>query len=424
MVNVEKLENSQVLLTVEISGEDWTSALDRAFKTVVKDVKEDGFRQGKMPKPMFLKKYGVESLYPEAIEEALQVKYPTIIEESGITPVAQPELDVETVDQEKVVVKLTVAVKPEVTLGEYKGLIFNVETAEVTEEEIDAEIAKLQDRHAELVIKDTAVETGDTAVIDFEGFKDGEAFEGGKGENYPLEIGSGSFIPGFEEQLVGLNAGESKDVEVSFPENYHAEDLAGAPVVFKVTVHEVKNRQVPELSDEFVADVNIEGVTTVEELKADARTKLEAKKASERDNAITDQLVDIAAENATIEIPEAMTANELGRMLQEFEQNLSQSGLNLEGYYQYTGMTEEQLREQMTPDAKKRISYNLTLEAIAAAEGLEATLEEAEAELATMATQYGIEVEQLKMYIGGVERLQDDLKIKKAIEFLKENAAA
>jgi trigger factor len=280
----------------------------------------------------------------------------------------------------------------------------------------------LQERHAELVVKEEgSVENGDTVVIDFEGFVDGEAFEGGTAENYTLEIGSGSFIPGFEDQLVGLEAGGEKDVEVTFPEEYHAENLAGKPATFKVKLHEIKAKELPALDDEFAKDVD-EEVESLEALKAKTRTRLEETRKAEAENTLRDSLVDKASDNAEVDIPQVLIENEVSRMMQEFEQRLQAQGMNLELYFQFSGQDEDALKEQMKEDASKRVKYNLTLEAIAKAENIEVTDEEVDAEIAKMAEMYNMPVENIKQALGSLEGLKEDLKVRKAIDFLVENS--
>jgi trigger factor len=317
--------------------------------------------------------------------------------------------------------KATVQVKPEVKLGEYKGLEVEDFNTTVTEEDVQKELESLQNRHAELVVKEEgAAVNGDTVVIDFEGFVDGEAFEGGKAENYSLELGSGSFIPGFEEQLVGLAAGESKDVEVSFPEEYHAAELAGKPATFKVTVHEIKGKELPALDDEFAKDVDDE-VESLDALKQKIRTRLEDSKKHEAEHHVRDTVVEKAAANVEVEVAEVMVNNEVNRMLQEFEQRLQMQGMNLELYFQFSGQDENALREQMKEEAVNRVRVNLTLEAIANAEKLEATDEDVNKELENMATMYNMSVDSIKKALGGVEGIKADLKLKKAVDFLVEN---
>ncbi|WP_099362094.1 trigger factor [Fredinandcohnia onubensis] len=419
----EKLEGNQGVLTVEVDAETFNQGLDEAFKKVVKQVNVPGFRKGKMPRGMFEKRFGVESLYQDALDILLPDAYENAIKETGIEPVDRPEVDVEQIEKGKnLIFTAKVTVKPEVKLGDYKGLEVEKLEDTVTDEEVDAEIKQLQERNAELVVKEEGtVENGDTVVIDFEGFVDGEAFEGGKAENYSLEIGSGSFIPGFEEQLVGIATGEEKDVEVNFPEEYHAENLAGKPATFKVKVHEIKAKELPELDDEFAKDVDDE-VETLDELKAKTRTRLEETKKRDAENSLKDTLIEKASENAEIDIPEAMVNTELDRMLREFEQRLQMQGMNLDLYFQFSGQDENALREQMKEDAGKRVRVNLTLEAIAKAENIEVSEEEISAELENMATMYGVSTDEIKSMLGGLDGITEDLKIRKAIDFLVENS--
>ncbi|MEH7379754.1 trigger factor [Bacillus sp. JJ1533] len=419
----EKLEGNQGVLTVEVDAETFNKGLDEAFKKVVKQVNVPGFRKGKMPRGMFEKRFGVESLYQDALDIILPDAYESAIKETGIEPVDRPEVDVEQIEKGKnLIFTAKVTVKPEVKLGEYKGLEVEKLDETVTDEEVDAEIKQLQERNAELVVKEEGtVEYGDTVVLDFEGFVDGEAFEGGKAENYSLEIGSGSFIPGFEEQLIGVAAGAEKDVEVTFPEEYHAEDLAGKPATFKVKIHEIKGKELPELDDEFAKDVDDE-VETLDELKAKTRTRLEETKKRDAENNLKDILIEKASENAEIDIPEAMVNTELDRMVREFEQRLQMQGMNLDLYFQFSGQDENALREQMKEDAGKRVLVNLTLEAIANAENIEVSEEEINEELQNMSTMYGVSAEELKQMLGGVDGVKEDLKIRKAIDFLVENS--
>ncbi|WP_449537161.1 trigger factor [Ferdinandcohnia sp. Marseille-Q9671] len=419
----EKLEGNQGVLTIEVDAETFNKGLDDAFKKVVKQVNVPGFRKGKMPRGMFEKRFGVESLYQDALDIILPDAYESAIKETGIEPVDRPEVDVEQIEKGKnLIFTAKVTVKPEVRLGDYKGLEVEKLEETVTDEEVDNEIKELQERNAELVVKEEGtVENGDTVVIDFEGFVDGEAFEGGQADNYTLEIGSGSFIPGFEEQLVGVAAGAEKDVEVTFPEEYHAENLAGKPATFKVKVHEIKAKELPELDDEFAKDVDDE-VETLEELKAKTRTRLEETKKRDAENNLKDTLIEKAAENAEIDIPEAMVNTELDRMVREFEQRLQMQGMNLDLYFQFSGQDENALREQMKEDAGKRVRINLTLEAIANAENIEVSEEEINEELEKMAGMYSVSVEELKNMLGGAEGIKEDLKIRKAIDFLVENS--
>jgi trigger factor len=425
VANWEKLEGNRGVLTFEVSAEDVNKGLDAAFQKVVKQVSVPGFRKGKMPRGMFEKRFGVEALYQDALDVIFPEGYGKAIDETGIEPIDQPEnvdFDLDEMGKDKPFsFKVTVPVKPEVKLGEYKGLEVEELDTSVTDEDVQKEIEALQSRQAELVVKEEGTaENGDTVVIDFEGFVDGEAFAGGKGENHPLELGSGSFIPGFEEQLVGVATGESKDVVVTFPEEYHAEELAGKEAVFKTTVHEIKGKELPALDDEFAKDVDDE-VETLDELKAKIRTRLENSKKHEAEHHVEDAVVQKAAENAEVEIPAVMVENQINRMLQDFEQQLQMQGMNLEIYFQYTGQDEAALREQMKEDAENRVKVNLTLEAIAKAENLEVTEEEVNAELEKMAAMYNMTVDSIRQALGGLNGIKADLQLKKAVDFLVAN---
>ncbi|WP_144511019.1 trigger factor [Bacillus sp. FJAT-22090] len=421
-VKWEKQEGNNGLLTVEVAADVVANGLDQAFKKVVKQINVPGFRKGKMPRQMFEKMYGVESLYQDALDYILPHAYSAAVDEADIDPVDQPEIDIVTMEKgQPLVFTAKVVVKPEVSLGDYKGLEVNKLDETVTDEEIEEQLKSQQTRLAELVVKEDAIVEGDTAVIDFEGFVDEVAFEGGAGTDYALEIGSNSFIPGFEEQLVGVKTGESKDVEVTFPEEYHATELAGKPAVFKVTVKEVKGKELPELNDDFAKEVDeeVEGIealrTKLKEVTAEEKKQLSAQ-------TLRDELVEKAAANATIDIPEAMVKSETDRMLQEFGQRLEQQGMNLDLYYQFSGQDEAALRSQMAEDAKTRVRVSLTLEAIAEKEELTATEEDVNAELEKMAAQFNMSAEDIKKALGGTEVLENDLRFQKTVEFLVENA--
>ncbi|MCY8660828.1 trigger factor [Bacillus spizizenii] len=421
-VKWEKQEGNEGVLTVEVDAETFKTALDDAFKKVVKQVSIPGFRKGKIPRGLFEQRFGVEALYQDALDILLPVEYPKAVEEAGIEPVDRPEIDVEKIEKgESLIFTAKVTVKPEVKLGDYKGLGIEKDDTAVTDEDVQNELKTLQERQAELVVKEEgAVEEGNTVVLDFEGFVDGEAFEGGKAENYSLEVGSGSFIPGFEDQLVGLEAGAEKDVEVTFPEEYHAEELAGKPAVFKVKIHEIKAKELPELDDEFAKDID-EEVETLAELTEKTKKRLEEAKENEAYAKLREELVLKASENAEIDVPQAMVDTELDRMLKEFEQRLQMQGMNLELYTQFSGQDEAALKEQMKEDAEKRVKSNLTLEAIAKAENLEVSDEEVDAELTKMAEAYNMPVENIKQAIGSTDAMKEDLKVRKAIDFLVEN---
>ncbi|WP_347549387.1 trigger factor [Pseudalkalibacillus hwajinpoensis] len=422
----EKLEGNQGVLTVEVDATEVNSALDEAFKKVVKQVNVPGFRKGKMPRSLFEKRFGVESLYQDALDIILPKAYSEAIEESGIDPVDRPEVDVEQIEKgQNLIFKATVTVKPEVKLGEYKGLEVEEQDTNVTDEEVEAELKSLQEKQAELVVvEDGELQEGDTAVIDFEGFLGEEPFEGGQGDNYSLEIGSNTFIPGFEEQLIGEKAGAEKEVTVTFPDEYHAENLAGQEATFKVKVHDIKRKELPDLDDEFAKDVN-ESVETLDELKKTTKENLEKQKAEDADVQKKDTLIEKATENSEIDLPSAMVDAEVDRMLQEFEQRLQQQGMNLEMYFQFSGQDEKALREQMQEDGEKRVRTNLTLEAIADAENVEVSEEEVNEELSKMAAMYNMEEEQIRQMLmmqGGTDALKGDLRIRKAIDVLVNNS--
>lgn len=419
----EKKEGNQGVLTVEVDADTVNKGLDIAFKKVVKQVSVPGFRKGKVPRALFEKRFGVEALYQDAIDAILPEAYMNAIEETGIDPVDQPEIDIEQIEKGKeLIFTATVTVKPEVKLGQYKDLEVEEMDTEVTDEDVEAELTALQERYAELVVKEEGkAEEGDTVVIDFDGYVDDEPFEGGKAENYSLELGSGSFIPGFEEQLVGMEPGEEKDVEVTFPEEYHAAELSGKPATFKVKLHEIKQKELPSLDDEFAKDVD-EDVETLSELREKVTKRLEESKKAEAKRKLEDELVTKATENAEIDLPEAMIKNEVDRMMQEFTQRLQSQGMNLDLYYQFSGQDEDALREQMEGDAEKRVRMNLTLEAIAKAEKLEATDEELKEELDKMSEMYKIPTEDIEKALGNnLDAVKADLKIQKAVEFLVEN---
>ncbi|MED3644440.1 trigger factor [Caldifermentibacillus hisashii] len=419
----EKLEGNQGKLTVEVDAETFNKALDQAFKKVQKQLNVPGFRKGRVPRQIFEQRFGVESLYQDALDIVLPDAYSNAIDETGIEPVDQPEIDIEQIGKgQSLIFTADVTVKPEVKLGEYKGLEVPKVNTEVTDEDVEAELKELQKRHAELVVKeDEPAEQGDTVVIDFEGFVDGEAFEGGKAENHSLEIGSDSFIPGFEEQLVGVKAGDEKEVQVTFPEEYHAEELAGKPAVFKVKVHEVKQLVLPELDDDFAVDVDDE-VETLDALKEKIKNRLKDEKEHAAKHEVENAVIEKAAENAEIDIPEVMIDNEVERMVKEFDQRLQQQGLNLELYSQFSGQDIDSLKETMREDAEKRVRVNLTLEAIVKAENIDVTEEEVEKELQNMAEMYNMPVEQIQQILGSTAGIKEELKFNKAVQLLVDNS--
>lgn len=421
-VKLDKKENSQVVLSFSVSAENFDKALDKAFKKVVKTVTAPGFRKGKMPRHLFEKNYGVESLYQEAIDIVLPEAYVAAVTEAGIDPVARPEIDVKQVGQgQDLEIEALVTVRPEVKLGDYKGLTVERLSTDVTDEDIETAVNDNVARLAELVVKEDAAALGDTVTIDFEGFLDGEAFEGGKGERYDLELGSGSFIPGFEDKLVGVKAGEDRDVIVTFPENYQAEHLAGKEVTFKTTTHEVKAKEVPALTDELAQELDPE-VKTVAEYKEKVAKQLKDAKAQEAEQALQNSVIEQAVANAEVEVPSVMVEEEADRMVKEFEQRIAQQGLSLELYSQFTGQTEEELKAQISKDAETRVRTREVLAAIVEAEKIEVTEDEVEAEIQKIADSYNMPVEQIKAALGDVELLKSDIQLQKAIKLLTEEA--
>ncbi|WP_040228981.1 trigger factor [Bhargavaea cecembensis] len=423
-VNWEKQEGNQGILTVEVPAEKVNEGIDKAFKKVVKQVNVPGFRKGKVPRKMFEQMFGVESLYQDAVDEILPEAYSNAIDEAGIDPVDRPDIEIEQIEQgQPLIFKATVTVKPEVKLGDYKGLEVERQDTDVTDEEIEEQLNDRRQANVEFIIKeDEPAEKGDTVVIDFEGFTDGEAFEGGKAEGYELELGSDSFIPGFEEQLVGIKTGESKDVELTFPEEYHAAELAGKPATFKVTVHEVKSPELPELDDEFAKELDSE-VETLDELRSKLKEQTATEKKEAAEMALRDELVETVAKNSEIELPEVMIESEVDRMVQEFGQRLQQQGMTLDLYFQLSGQDEAALRAQMQEDAEMRVRVSLVLEAIANAENIDVSEDDVQEELKTMSEQFGMEPEQIKSVLGGTEMLENDIRFKKTIEFLVDNAS-
>lgn len=419
----EKKEGNEGLLQVTVPAEEVDKALDQAFKKVVKQINVPGFRKGKVPRPIFEQRFGVEALYQDAVDILLPKAYSNAVEEAGINPVDQPEIEVTQIEKGKEFkFDATVTVEPEVELGDYKGLEIEKQDTELTDEEVEATINQRLEAMADMVIKeDGKVEEGDTVNLDFDGYVDGEQFEGGQADGYDLEIGSGMFIPGFEEQLVGLKVGEEKDVEVTFPEEYHAEELAGKPATFKTKINEIKTKEVPELDDELANELDSEA-NTVDEYKENLRKQLAESKATEAENVQKEEAITKATDNAKVDIPEAMIKTEEDRMLQEFAQRLQQQGLNLETYFQISGQSEEDLRGQMKEDAEQRVKTNLTLAAIADAENIEASDEDVEKELETMSSQFGISVDDIKSTLGNTDIVKNDVRVKKVIDLLVNEA--
>lgn len=415
----EKTGTNDGVLTFTIAQAEIQKGLTTAFNKVKGNLNVPGFRKGKVSRQVFNRMYGEEALYEDALNAVLPEAYEAAVKEAGIDPVAQPKIDVDSMKKgQDWVIKAEVTVKPEVKLGDYKDLTVEKQDREVTEEDVDARIKREQEAQAELVIKeDEAAENGDTVVIDFEGFLGEETFEGGKGENYSLELGSNSFIPGFEEQLVGTKAGDSKDVTVTFPEDYQAEDLAGKEAVFKVTVHEVKAKELPELDDEFAKDVD-DSVESLAELKEKYRAELTETKEKAAEDAKDEAAIRQAVENAEIvELPHSMVHDEVHRSMDEFLNNMQRQGISPEMYYQLTGSTEADLHTQFEGEAETRVKTNLVIEAIAKEEGLEATEEDIENEIKELSEAYNMPVDQIKRVLTE-DMLKHDITMKKAVELV------
>ena len=423
-VQVEKLEKNMAKLTIEVSAEELEGALQKAYQKQKGKISIPGFRKGKVPRQLVEKMYGPEIFYDDAANALIPEAYAKAYDESGLDIVSQPKIDVTQIEKGKAFIfTAEVAVKPEVTLGQYKGIEVDSFSTEVSAEEVEAKLAEEQNKNARTItVEGRPVQDKDEVVLDFEGFVDGVAFEGGKGENYPLTIGSGSFIPGFEEQLIGVEPEQEVEVKVTFPEDYHAEDLKGKDAVFKCTVHEIKAKELPELDDEFASEVS--EFDTLEEYKADVEKKLREEKESTGKRAQEDQAVNAIIANAEMDLPEAMIETEARQMLDNFAQRLQQQGLTFEQYMQFTGMTVDKMTEEMRPQAEKRIKTRLVLEAIVSAENIEVSDERLDEEVAKMAEAYGMEVDKLKEYMGDREKEQMklDMAVQDAITFVVENA--
>ena len=409
------------VVTIEIAGKDWEKALDKAFKKKVKDVKVDGFRKGSVPKNIYIEKFGIESLYMDAANDVVQDAYTKALQDSKVEPVIEPAIDVKEINEEKVVFEITITGKPEVKLGDYKNLKVKKEDVEVSKEEVDHEIEHLREQFAEIRVKeDGEVEDGDTAVIDFKGTVDGKELEGGSGENFPLEIGSHTFIPGFEEGVLGMKVGEEKDLHLKFPEDY-VKDLAGKEVVFHVTLNEIKTRILPDIDEDFFKDLGYDKVTNQDELVIEVEKVIKDRKTQDADDRFLEEVLKNASENMEVDLPEEIIDDEVHRMMHQFESQLKMQGLTLDQYMEFTKMSHEDFHKNMEPEAIKRIKYRYLIEAVAEKEKIEVTDEEAEKDADEMAKNYGISKEELVNAFGGMDVLKYDSKMRKTLNFLKEN---
>ena len=422
-VKVENLEHNMAKLTIEVSAEELEKALNTAYNKQKRQISVPGFRKGKVPRAMIEKMYGAEIFYEDAANELMQQTYPSAVDESGVDIVSRPTVDVVQIEKGKpFIYTAEVATRPEVTLGKYMGVTVTKIDTSVTEEEVEAELENQRNTNARTVtVTDRPVKEGDTAVIDFEGFVDGVAFDGGKAENHSLEIGSHSFIDTFEDQLVGKNAGDEVEVNVTFPEEYQAADLAGKPAVFKVKINEIKAKELPELNDEFAQDVA--GVDTLAEYKEELKKNLTEKKENEAKKTKEDEAIQKIIDKSKMDLPEAMIDTQCETMVNEFAQRIAQSGLSMDQYLQFSGMTVDQLKEQVRPEAETRIKSSLVLEQIAKEENIEVSDEDINAEIEKMAKAYGMEADKLKEYMGDSEKesMKRDLAITKAVDLIMEN---
>ena len=414
-------EKSTGELKVTIEGENWKKAQKKAFNKLVKELEIPGFRKGAVPASMAQKYIPAQKVMIEAVESSAQEMLDKGIEEHNLWIISRPELNIDDISEESATLTFTFEVKPEVKLGEYKGLAYEVAETSVNDEEVEAELKRIQENFAEMEVKENGeVVNGDTAVIDFEGFKDGVAFEGGKGESYPLEIGSGAFIPGFEEQLIGMKSEETREINVTFPEDYQAAELAGQPVIFKVTVHEIKTKILPELNDDLAKDVNAPNVETMEDLRALIRSSMEDQKKQNAETEAMNKLISTVVDACEVEIPETMITNETNDMIADYGNRLQQQGMSLEMFYQYTGQTEETLREQMAKDAENKVKLRLVLDAIATQENVEVTDEDKDQEYEMIAAQYNMEKEKVKELIPDTS-IAYDVRLRKALDLIKDS---
>ncbi|HEP1276288.1 TPA: trigger factor [Streptococcus pyogenes] len=420
----ENKATNRGVITFTISQDKIKPALDKAFNKIKKDLNAPGFRKGHMPRPVFNQKFGEEVLYEDALNIVLPEAYEAAVTELGLDVVAQPKIDVVSMEKGKEwTLSAEVVTKPEVKLGDYKNLVVEVDASkEVSDEDVDAKIERERQNLAELIIKDGEAAQGDTVVIDFVGSVDGVEFDGGKGDNFSLELGSGQFIPGFEDQLVGAKAGDEVEVKVTFPESYQAEDLAGKAAKFMTTIHEVKTKEVPELDDELAKDID-EDVDTLEDLKVKYRKELEAAQETAYDDAVEGAAIELAVANAEIvDLPEEMIHEEVNRSVNEFMGNMQRQGISPEMYFQLTGTTQEDLHNQYSAEADKRVKTNLVIEAIAKAEGFEATDSEIEQEINDLATEYNMPADQVRSLLSA-DMLKHDIAMKKAVEVITSTAS-
>ena len=417
---MEKNKSYKHEVNIKIEGEEWKKALHKAYEKNNKKAKIDGFRPGKAPYEIFVKHYGIENLFIDAADSCLQESYLKAITDSKLIPVTEPKVDIKEIDENHVEFIFTIITKPEVKINKYEGLKIKKDKLEVKEEEIQDEIDHLLEQYAELVVKEGTVENGDTVILDYEGFLDGVPFEGGKAENYSLVIGSNTFIPGFEEQLIGMDKDSEKEIKVTFPEDYHAENLKGKETTFKVKVHEIKTKQNRELDDEFFEDLGMEGVNSLETLKESIKEHLEAHKKTDIENKFVDDMLDAISKQTEIDIPEEMVEDEINHLIKRFEEQLKYQGVSLDLYYSLTKTTEKDLREQVEKEAFKNVLYRLILEELVKILEITVTDEEVDEELEKMAKQYNATKEDIQKELGGMDMIKYDIEIRKAFAKLEE----
>ena len=405
---------------IKIEGKEWEEALDKAFKKVNATKTIAGFRKGKAPKKIFIKHYGIESLFYEASNICVDTAYKKMIEDNkDLNIAATPVLDIKTIDEKFIEYSFTLTLKPEVKLGKYKKLDVKKDKVTVTKAEISEEIKKMQEQYKEIIIKEGTIKSGDIAVIDYEGFKDGVAFAGGKGENYSLTIGSNTFIPGFEDALIGLKSGDEKDVELTFPKDYHEESLAGEKVVFKVKVHEVKEIKLPELDSDFFEDLGMEGIDSKEKLESQVKENIKVRKEKDAEVKYNEDLLDAIASGSTVDIPYTMIDEEVNHMIKHFEEHLMMQGVTLEQFYMFARTDEDKLKEEYKSEAEKRIKYRLIIEKMIEEEKIEVTDEEVESKVEEIAKKYNVTKEEVKKQYEDIEYIRYDMKVNKLLDIIK-----
>lgn len=414
-----KKANNVHEVTITIDGDEWRKILDDTFKKVNKTVKIDGFRPGKAPRNIFEKKYGKATIISQAVEDQMQEAYKKALDKFSGEPIIQPTVAIKEVNDEKVTYLFTFTTKPEVKIKKYTNLGVKKDEVKVTAKDVNEEIEKMRKEYADLQVKDGKAQKGDTVIIDFEGFDNGKAFDGGKAENYSLELGSNSFIPGFEDALIGTKAGDKKDVNVTFPEDYHAEDLKGKPVTFKVTVHEVKTKVLPELNEEFFLDLGLEDVKTVEDLKKTIKETIESQKEYDAENKFMDDLFEALLKETTVEIPHELIHEEIDRMIEQYAERLKMQGITLEQFYKFTNSNEDALRSQMHDEAEKRVKLRFAIDEIIDLEKIDATEEEALKDAEEKAKKHSMDKDEYVKAFGGIDMLKYDLKVQKVVDILK-----